>query len=92
MMAAANAAPLLDARALRRYEDALRRLSWGEVSVPALVRRANLHAHERAVRALLAADPRYEKVQRPGPERYLLRAEHRHVARLRRTIPTEANT
>lgn len=72
----------------RRFLNYLPRLSMRAVSVPKLLRRAGLEHRSREVRAALAADPRYERLARRGPERWILREEHRHAAKLRATIHT----
>lgn len=62
-----------------RYLRALHKLSMHEVSTWRLAQRAKLTDRAAEVRAALRADPRYERVHEPGPERYRLRVEHRHA-------------
>ena len=75
-------ASLLDEHEHRRYADALRRLSMRPLSIARLSRLAGLENHIPAVRAVLRADPRYEKITSSGPERYNLRPQYRHAATL----------
>jgi hypothetical protein len=84
---------LPDACERARYQDALHRLCMGELPVTKLARRASLAHRLEDVRRALRADARFEKVHAHGPERYRLRAEHRHATTLRFHVSTttEAN-
>ena len=68
-----------DARERSRYASTLRRLSMKPVSAWRLADRARLRHRLREIRAALRRDLRFARVEKRGPERYVLLPAYRHV-------------
>ena len=71
-----------------RYLSALRRIKK-PVSVRRLAYLAGLQYKTATVRAALRADHRFELIPHPGPERFALRLEYRHLTRIGNVLRAE---
>lgn len=70
---------LPDTQERRRYQTWLNRLCMREFSAWRLARRAKLEHRMSTIRDALHADPRFERIEKNGPDCFRLRVEHRHT-------------